>query len=411
MSGYGPGALLFGEEEVKEVTEVLQTGYLYRYGDADDPAFLKKVLKFEDEMREYFGVPHAIAMNSGSSSLLSALAALGIGPGDEVIVPGYTFIASISAIINARAVPILAEVDDSLTLDPQDIEHRITAHTKAIMPVHMIGNPCKMDEIMDIAKKHGLYVIEDGCQAMGGSYKGQKLGTIGDIGCFSLNRFKPINTGDGGALITKDAELYKRAYAFHDQGHLPMREGVEEGSRTIFGMNFRMHELTAAVALGQFRKIDKLLEIMHKNKKIMKDEIAKVPGAQFRTINDPEECATLLTLKFDTKEKAEEFAKALKTRTVHYSGWHVYDRMEHLLNRSTPTDFKCPFTCPLNAREPEYYKGMLPYTSDLLQRCVTIGIGVSDKGNGAGIGISVLSTEVEVRQMAEKVRTVLAEIL
>lgn len=411
MSGYGPGALLFGEEEMKEVMDVLHSGYLYRYGDVDDSDFKKKVLQFEDALRAYFGVPHAIAMNSGSSTLLSALAALGIGPGDEVIVPGYTFIASISSIINSRAVPVLAEVDESLTIDPEDIKRKITSRTKAIIPVHMIGNPCNMDAIMQIAKEHNLYVIEDACQAMGGSYKGKKLGTIGDIGCFSLNRFKPINTGDGGALVTSNEDLYKRAYAFHDQGHLPMREGVEEGSRTIFGLNFRMHELTAAVAIGQLGKLDKLLGTLRRNKKIMKDEIAKVPGAQFRRINDPGECATLLTLRFDTSTQAEAFAAAMKTRTVHHSGWHVYDRMEHLLNRSTPTAFKCPFTCPLNDHEPTYSKGMLPYTTELLNRCVTIGIGVSDKGNGAGIGISVLSSEEEVRAMAEKVTGVLRDIL
>ena len=411
MSGYGPGALLFGEEEIKEIQDVLSSGYLYRYGDADDVQFKKKVLKFEDELCAFFGVPHAVAVNSGSSALMCALAALGIGPGDEVIVPGYTFIASISSIINSRAVPTLAEVDDSLTLDPEDIIKRITPRTKAIIPVHMIGNPCDMDAIMDIAKKHNLFVIEDACQAMGGSYKGKRLGTIGDIGCFSLNRFKPINTGDGGAVITKDAKLYERAFAFHDQGHLPHREGTEEGNRTIFGLNYRMHELTAAVAIGQLRKLDKALETLRANKKIMKDEIAKVPGVAFRKINDPGECATLLTLKFDTREKAEAFAHAMKTRTVHHSGWHVYDRMEQLIDRSTPTEFKCPFTCPLNASEPKYHKGMLPYTTDLLQRCVTIGIGVSDKGNGAGIGISILSSEEEVRSMAQKVKDVIGKIL
>ena len=411
MSGYGPGALLFGAEEVKEVQDVLNSGYLYRYGDAEDPKFKKKALQFEDELRTFFGVPHTVAVNSGSSAIMCALAALGIGPGDEVIVPGYTFIASISSIVNSRAVPVLAEVDDSLTIDPKDIAKRITPRTKAIMPVHMIGNPCDMDAIMDIAKKHNLYVIEDSCQAMGGSYKGRLLGTIGDIGCFSLNRFKPINTGDGGAVILKDASQYARAYAFHDQGHLPRREGAEEGNRTIFGFNFRMPELSAAVALAQLRKLNKILETLRASKKIMKDEIAKVPGAMFRTINDPGECATLLTLKFETQEKAEAFASAMGTRTVHHSGWHVYDRMEPLLNRSSPTEFKCPFTCPLNATEPHYHQGMLPYTSALLRRCVTIGIGVSDKGNGAGIGVSVLSSKEEVLAMAQKVKEVLNKVL
>jgi dTDP-4-amino-4,6-dideoxygalactose transaminase len=168
----GPGAYLFGDEERKELLDVMETGYLSRYGSESDPRFKQKVVTFEKEFAEYVGTKHAICVNGGTGAILICLTALGIGPGDEVIVPGYTFIASISAICYARAIPVLAEIDESLTIDPDDIEKKITSKTKAIMPVHMLGNPCNMDRIMEIAKKHNLYVIEDCCQINGGSYKG-----------------------------------------------------------------------------------------------------------------------------------------------------------------------------------------------------------------------------------------------
>ncbi|MCK5255216.1 MAG: DegT/DnrJ/EryC1/StrS family aminotransferase, partial [Deltaproteobacteria bacterium] len=253
----GPGAYLIGEEEKKEVLDVLESGYLVRYGKEDDSDYKRKVYLFEKELSRFIGVKYCVATNSGTSALISSIAALGIGPGDEIIVPGYTFISCISSIISARAIPILTEIDDSLTIDPGDIERKITEKTKAIMPVHMLGNPCDMDSIMKLAKDHGLYVIEDFCQANGGSYKGKKLGSIGDIGAVSLNWFKTITVGDGGALVTDDPDLYKKAFGFHDQGHKPLRVGLEIGKRSIIGQNLRMNEVTGAIALAQTRKLDK----------------------------------------------------------------------------------------------------------------------------------------------------------
>ncbi|MDP3442172.1 MAG: aminotransferase class I/II-fold pyridoxal phosphate-dependent enzyme, partial [Ignavibacteria bacterium] len=207
----GPGAYWFGKEEMEAVMEVMQSGYLFRYGSENDPKFLHKVSTLETEFAQYCGAKHALATSSGTSSLLVSLIALGLKPGDEVIVPAYTFIATYSACIFAGLVPVLAEIDESLSLDPDDIEHRITPRTKAIMPVHMLGNPCNMDRIMQIARKHNLLVLEDSCQATGASYKGEKIGTIGDIGAFSLNLFKTINSGDGGLVVTNNQKLYERA--------------------------------------------------------------------------------------------------------------------------------------------------------------------------------------------------------
>ena len=181
----GPGFEWIGKEEEKEVLEVLRSRWLFRYGDEKDPAFKRKVKTLEEMVEQKFGTRHALAVTSGTSALITALSALGIGPGDEVIVPGYTFIASISSIIIARAVPVLAEVDESLTLDPVDVERRITPRTKAIMAVHMLGNPCNLDALRAVAEKHRLILIEDSAQAFGGSYKGKRLGTIGKIGIYS----------------------------------------------------------------------------------------------------------------------------------------------------------------------------------------------------------------------------------
>ena len=412
MTGYGPGALLFGDEERKELLDVMEKGFLFRYGEEDDPDFKSKVYNFERELASYMGVGHAVAVSSGTSSLLCALAALGIGPGDEVIVPGYTFIASISSIVNSRAIPVLAEVDDSLTIDPEDIVKKITPKTKAIMPVHMIGNPSAMDKIMDIAKQRGLFVIEDCCQAMGGSFKGKKLGTFGDIGCFSLNRYKSINCGDGGALVTNDKTLYERAFAYHDQGHLPNRKGTEQGHRALFGLNFRMNELSGAVAIAQLRKLDHVIDTLRAKKKIVKDFVRQVDGVGFRRLNDEEgECATLFTLMFKDADTAKRFADIIGTKQVYYSGWHVYDHMEQLLEQKTVTEFKCPFECPVYGDAIGYRAHMLPKTDDYLLRSVSIGIGVNDKGNGASYGTSILSGDDEMLEMANRLADALKQVL
>ena len=405
---YGPGALLFGEEEKKELMDVIESGYLYRYGEEVDPDWKQKVYGFEQAVAIHVNRRYCVALNSGTSAIMTALAAAGIGPGDEVIVPGYTFIASIAAIVYARAIPILAEVDESLTIDPEDVKRKITDKTKAILPVHMIGNPADMDKIMEIAESHNLLVVEDACQAFGGSYKGQKLGSIGHIGCFSFNRFKTINSGDGGALVTNDKSIYERAFALHDQGHLPNRKGAEMGNRALIGLNFRMNELTAAVLLAQLRKTDFILDTLRKNKRILKNVLSQIPGVKFRRINDPEgECATILTLQFESSEAAEEFAAEIQSKTVFYSGWHVYTHMEQLLGQKVPTEYNCPFQCPVYGRKVEYTPGMLPQTEDLLKKCVSIGVGVIDKGNGASYGINVLSAEEEVRATAEKLADII----
>ncbi len=386
----GPGAYWFGKEETEAVMEVIQSGYLFRYGSENDPKFLHKVYTLEKEFAKYCGSHFALATSSGTSSLIASIVALGLKPGDEMIVPAYTFVASYSSIIFSGLVPVLSEIDESLTLDPDDIEHRITSRTKAIMPVHMLGNPCDMDRIMAIAIKHNLVVLEDSCQAAGASYKGKKIGTIGNMGAFSLNIFKTINTGDGGLVITNDKNLYETAFGVHDQGHKPSRLGVEVGARSVIGLNFRMTELTAAVALAQLIKLDKIVNTLREKRSKFKSLISGTKGFKFRTLNDADgDCATLCTVIFDTKEQATKVSKSLGSKTLDQSGWHVYANMEHILNH-------------LKQVGQPHTKGSYPRTDDILSRSMNISIGVVDGGLGAGWGININSTNAEIEATAKQ---------
>ena len=408
----GPGFEWIGKEEEKEVLEVLRDRWLFRYGDEKDPAFKRKVKTLEELVEQRFAVRHALAVTSGTAALITALSALGIGPGDEVIVPGYTFIASISSIIVARAVPVLAEIDDSLTLDPADVEKRITPRTKAIMAVHMLGNPCNLSKLQAIADKRGIILMEDAAQAFGGSYRGKRLGTMGRIGGYSFNIFKTINAGDGGMLVTDDDELYFRAFGYHDQGHFPSRSGVEVGNRSIIGQNYRMNEITGAVLIAQFRRLDDIILRLSQIKKRFKSQIQGIPGLSFRRLNDADgECNTLLTVLLPDARSAEKLAGRLGTTTVSRSGWHVYNNMEQILGKKMITEHGCPYNCSCYPSQQEYRKGMLPRTDDLLGRAINISVGVVDKGLGAAFGIHPHSTDAEIDQKVKEFTTALKESL
>ncbi len=278
------------------------------------------------------------------------------------------------------------------------------------MPVHMLGNPCDMNTIIDIAKEHNLYVIEDACQATGGSYKNKKLGSFGDINAFSLNFFKTITAGDGGVVVTNNYNLYEKAFGFHDQGHKPYRLGQEVGKRSIIGLNFRMNELTGAVALAQLRKLDKIISTLQGKKRILKDDLNKISGVGFRKINDKGECATLLTLLFNDKENANKFAEKIGTQVLSHSGWHVYNNMEQIIGKKMPTDINCPFICEAYGKSIEYKPHMLPITDNILNCAVNISVGVVDKGIGAPFGITILSTDQEIIDVADKIKKIVKEL-
>jgi len=409
----GPGMDIIGDEEKEALMEVIESGYLYRYGDLSDPRFKAKVWNLEKDFAQLLNINHALAVSSGTAALLTSLWALGIGPGDEVIVPGYTFIASMTSVVFARAIPVLAEIDETLTLDPEDIKKKITPRTKAIMLVHMLGNPGNLDEIPKIAEENDLILLEDCAQGCGATFHGRSVGTFGKMGAFSLNVYKTITGGDGGVVVTDDEELYKRAFAIHDQGHLPLRQGVEQGKRTVLGLNFRMNELTAAVAGAQLKKIDYIKNKLQENKKIVKNILSEMKEIKFRKILDENgDIGTLLTFFMPDAKSANKLAERIGCVPIANSGWHVYSNMEHLLGQMTVTEEKCPFTCPYyKAERINYYKGMLPQTDALLKRAINISVGVSDIGLGSAYGIKITSSQDEIEKVAYNLLKAIKECL
>lgn len=384
-----PGGLQIGEEEKKAVLEVLDHKYLFRYYGPDK--FPSRVRLLEEEFARKIGIKHTLAVNSCTSALISSLVAVGVGPGDEVIVPAYTFFASCAAVIAAKAIPIICEVDESLTLDPDDFERKITSHTKAVVPVHMRGIPCRMDEIMRIAKKHNIKVVEDVAQACGGSFQGRKLGTFGDCNAFSFQYHKIITAGEGGMLATNDELLYNRAQAYHDTaacwrpGGPERRFALARYEGEFFpGVNFRMPELTGAVLRVQLQRLDGLIKRMRENKARIKKTISGIKGIQFRELNDPEgDTGICLIFFLPAADIAEKFAEALsaegiEAHSIYNKGvpdWHIYTYWEMILKKWTATPEGCPYTCPYyKGPEPKYTPDMCPNTLNLLDRSIHIDI-------------------------------------
>jgi 8-amino-3,8-dideoxy-alpha-D-manno-octulosonate transaminase len=245
------GAELMGKEEIKEVMDVMETGVLMRYGFEKERKGIFKVREFEETFAKYCGAQYALGVTSGSAALKVALTALDVGPGDEVIVPAFTFLATYEAVLEVGAIPVVADIDDSLNMDPDDMAKRITPFTKAVIPVHMCGAPARIERIVAAANARNLLVLEDNAQACGGSYKGKKLGTFGHMGIFSFDYYKTITTGEGGMILTDSPDLYNRADWYHDHGHdhNPNVSRAMEG-RTILGFNYRMNELQGALGLA-----------------------------------------------------------------------------------------------------------------------------------------------------------------
>jgi dTDP-4-amino-4,6-dideoxygalactose transaminase len=398
----GPGVELIGAEETAEVLEVISSGFLSRYGPSDNPAFGAKVHRIEGEVAKLAGVRFGLGLSGGGSAgLWIALLSLGVGAGDEVIVPGFTFVASISAIVYTGATPVLAEVDRSFDLDPVDVEARITPNTKAILVVHMLGGPAKLAELKAIADKHGIALVEDCAQAFGATYRGVGVGGIGAAGVYSFNEYKTITCGDGGMIVTDDEALYERAFAMHDQGHAPDRLESKYAPRPFLGMNFRMTELSGAVLLAQVRKLDMITSHLRANKEIVQQFLEEEPAIEFRTLPDPDgDLATHLVVVLPSAEVATKVANEVGSITLSESGWHVYSKMNHLLERRTVNGKGCPFDCNIPGHSHGDYRiGMLPQTDALLERSISIGIGVRD-ANLAPFGLRMRDGADEARSVA-----------
>ena len=295
-----PGFEIFGAEEKQQVLEVLESGVLFRYEFAAQRKGVWKVLEFERAFAAYTGAAHAQAVTSGSAALKVALAALGIGAGDEVITQGFTFVATWEAILDCGAVPVFTEVDLTLNMDPTDLEKKITPKTRAIIPVHMLGAQARIEEIKAIADRHAIPVIEDSAQAAGGRLHGRHLGTFGAIGTFSFDAVKTMTTGEGGMCITSDANLWQRMSEYQDHGHdhLPNPGGRGGEGRPFIGFNYRMMEIQGAIGLAQLAKLDRIVAAQKANKAFLREAVSVLPGVTFREILDAEgDSATFLTFK------------------------------------------------------------------------------------------------------------------
>ena len=307
-----PGGMEVAREELEALGRVIESKNLFRYyGVGEGP---DEVLSFEREFAEHMGAKHALCLNAGSSALICALIGAGIGEGDEVIVPAYTWNATPNAVLATRALPVLAEVDESLTLDPADVERRITPRTRAILPVHMRGAPAAMDALGAIATQHGLVMIEDVCQAAGASYRGRRLGTFGDAGAFSLQFNKIITTGEGGVMITDRDDLLDLALDVHDCAN-SVRRGV--GLPKFAGFNFRASELTGAMARVQLGRLDGLLDSMRANQTRLAAQVGGLPGLELRRGNDEDGDAGIALIAFaDNAARAADAVAALNAEGV-----------------------------------------------------------------------------------------------
>jgi len=346
-----------------------------------------KVKELEDYAKKLFGVSYALAVNSGTSALSAAYVGCGIGPGDEVIVPGYTFFATAAEVVAVKAIPVIAEVDDSLSMDPKDVEKKITPQTKAIVPVHMVGNCSNMDAIMKIAKKHNLMLIEDNAQSCGGKYKGRFLGTIGHAGCFSLSTFKITGGGEGGIVVTKDEKIYVRATSYHDTAACwrPDRYAKERFPGELFcGQNYRLSELDGSVILVQLKKTEEQAKRYNTNMRRVLSGVKKFKKVVPRRSNDISgDVGYSLIFLAEEKELAGKLAEALNAEGVPAGArgakpardWHIYAYWEHILEQKTPTPDGCPFTCPYyKGKLPDYSPDMCPNTLDLIDRALFVDI-------------------------------------
>jgi len=375
-----PGGMRIGSEEEKAVLDVLRSKRLFRYYGPHSGG--SKVDEFEKAFSTYMGAMHAVAVNSGTASLVCGLAALQVGPGDEVIVPAYSWIALAGAVAAVGAVPILAEIDNSLTLAPADVEAKITSRTKAIVPVHMRGAPCQMNTLMELAKSHGLKIVEDVAQAIGGSFRGQRLGSIGDVGAFSFQFNKIITCGEGGSAITNDAELYQRIVMFHDViGGL--RNKVPD-DKIMNGLNFRMSELHGAIMLVQLRKLEGLLTEMRQRKAALRSAIedkARCKGISFRTIHDADGDAAISLVFFaPDQQRASQIVAALNAEGANamvlyhpnHVDYHVYSHWTPVMERRTWSEDGGPWKW--HGGDVRYSRDMCPKSLDLLSRAVHLDI-------------------------------------
>ena len=351
-----PGFELWSDAERKEVNDVLETGILMRYGFNAPRKGMWKAKELEAAICSTFGSKHAQLTSSGTAALTTAMAALGIGAGDEVIMPAFTFVASFEAVLSVGAIPVLVDIDETLTLNPGAVRAAITSKTKCIMPVHMCGSMADMEALISICKEHDLLLLEDACQSIGATYKGKYVGTIGDAGTFSFDFVKTITCGEGGVVMTNSEDVYIKCDGYTDHGHDHKEADRGADLHPFLGYNYRISELHAAVGLAQVRRVHDFLSIQKKNHAALKNIISQIPGISFRKIPDPEgDSCSFLCWFLPTEEATMRVVQSLKEEGIlagnfywYNNNWHYIRKWDHLkkaisLNRLSPSQEEALF--------------------------------------------------------------------
>ncbi|MBL7724586.1 MAG: DegT/DnrJ/EryC1/StrS family aminotransferase [Chitinophagaceae bacterium] len=397
-----PGYELWSDKERKEVNDVLETGILMRYGFDGPRKGIWKSKELEAAINETFGSKYAQLTSSGTSALTTAMSALGIGYGDEVITPSFTFVASFEAVLSVGAVPVLVDVDDTLTLNPEAVRKAITPKTKAVMPVHMCGSMADMDALIAICKEHNLILLEDACQSIGGMYKGKHLGTIGDAGTFSFDFVKTMTCAEGGVVMTNREDIYLKSDGYTDHGH--DHKGVDRGAdlHPFIGYNYRISELHAAVGLAQIKRLNEFLTIQKKNHSLLKSILEQVPEISFRRIPDPagDSCSFVswfLPSEDITRAVVAEFrSQGILAGNFYWydNNWHYIRKWDHLKQGIT-----------LNALSEEHKAEVMKQANKnfaasdaIMSRCISTSI-------------SLLWTEEQIKEKGEKMVSAIRKVL
>ncbi|MBU1855859.1 MAG: aminotransferase class V-fold PLP-dependent enzyme [Verrucomicrobia bacterium] len=393
------------ETIIRKSAKEIKGPHLFRYYNPRP----SKVEAAEKAFSKFIGTPYCLAVNSCTSALIAAMRALGIGMGDEVIVPAYTFFATAAAAGACNAIPVIADIDDTLTLDPKDVARRITPRTKAIAVVHMLGLPAQMAELKALADKHKIALIEDVAQAAGGSYRGKMLGSIGTIGCFSFDYYKVLNSGEGGFVMTSNEWLHTRAQSWHDCAACwrPNRYAAERREGELFcGENYRMSELQGAVALAQIRKADKIVGGYRMAFRRIMNALNLPAGVKLQRLADPNgTVGTTMVIFMPDAEKTKWATKAMQAEGVPAGGiydakiknWHIYTHWDHIMEQKAVAPDGLPWSGVKPSERPVYTKDMCPQALDYLGRSVVIGIDSN-------------YTAADCRAIAEGINKVLAKV-
>lgn len=376
-----PGAHWMDEREEQAVLDVLRNGSLFRYYGLKTP---RHVDAYEAAAREFYGVKHALAINSGTGAIACALTALGIGPGHEVIVPAFLWVATVGAIVQVGAIPVLCEVDDFFSIDPAALRACLTPRTGAIMLIHMAGAPADLDGVLRVAGEHGIPVLEDCAQANGGSYRGRKLGAFGRMAVFSLQLNKNMTCGEGGLIVTNDDRLYERAFSTHDMGMVRRsgRLAQPEDHALSWGQGRRMGELAGAVACVQLAKLPSIVDRMRASKRRIKQFLTGAPGLKFRKIHDEAgDTGPFLIMILESQARAEALFRRLReggfgnAMLISGYGLHVYSNITALVRKVPLSAAGNPWQLTENRQSShDYNKGACPRSDDLFARSILLPI-------------------------------------